>query len=388
LLRRAADYLRTHGSVPIDRFDRLPRVLFAGRVDDIKTVAMTLQTRVLGSGPAKMIAVYTEVPRARLVIQSGKADPVQRINVNPVSGFPLSDNPMEVAAIRLLDARGSGADQILLPPAVAEIETGPLDTPTKGWQPAHPDSRGVLKMPMPPASTPQSEQAVRFSPTGGIRYKDTAGYFAGTPTVTVQETFSEYAALLPRVQGASPDGTIGGQPLSDADWCAIRAQAEDASTSGLEYLRETYADIASGPLPDGGGTGDVIRRTASGPQSEDYRDVVVLSRPDASCASAMLHSYRSMAGYLSDGHFASALAWPDPAAAHAPSAVATLWESPAKHSYLVVAGVSGVAKLRVSGPVSASANGRWLVIPLPDKSGPVVPPPLVEAFDAAGHNLR
>ncbi|MFD0633260.1 hypothetical protein ACFQ9X_18450 [Catenulispora yoronensis] len=45
-----------------------------------------------------------------------------------------------------------------------------------------------------------------------------------------------------------------------------------------------------------------------------------------------------------------------------------------------------MARLKVVGPVAGQAEGRWLVIPLPQGYGPEAAElNSVEAFDAAGH---
>jgi len=335
-------------------------------------------------GPSTRIAVYVEGLRGRGFTPLGEADSDSRITVNPVS----FDEGVVVGGIRLVDPSVFQADPVLLPPGASNVETGPLDTPAAGWRPAHPDSRGVLEVPSPQESGQQYESAPNWVPSGGIRYGDSLERVTYGLPVAVQETFQGSAPLLPMVEPDYEDEHFRHQPLTDADWCAIRMEAETSSESQVEYDFETFADIAGGPLPDGGGTGSVITRAGRGPYA-DYTDAVVVSRPGGSCATATMSRGGAMTIDLSSGSGVGAdlPVWP-PANMSSPSLTAALvWTSPAKRSYLVVAAGNGVAKLRVSGPVSASVDGRWLVVPLPyvNSNGDLPEPPLVEAFDAAGH---
>ena len=64
------------------------------------------------------------------------------------------------------------------------------------------------------------------------------------------------------------------------------------------------------------------------------------------------------------------------------------WTSPAKRTYLIVAGSDKVSRLRVTGPVPAQADGRWLVVPMPDTydGTPQAEQASVEALDSDGHH--
>ncbi|MEY9909861.1 hypothetical protein ABIA35_006104 [Catenulispora sp. MAP12-49] len=243
-------------------------------------------------------------------------DATSRIMVNPV---PASD-PAGPGAIRLLDFPAFNADPILLPPTVSDVQTGPLDTPSEGWQPARPDARGVLEVPVPTVSLQQEASSPTWSPSGFDR----------------------------------------------------------------GYSVENLSDIADGPLPDGAGTGYVMARHAVGAQQEPFDDVAVVAESGSSCATALFQPGLSMTDYAITGG-PSGLNTGRSFVSTVTDAV--MWTSPANHSYLIVAAAPGVAELRLSGPVSASADGRWLVAPLPylTRNGQLTEPPLVEAFDAAGH---
>jgi hypothetical protein len=371
LLRRAAARWRDSGLPSDDR----PQVIFAGRVHDVPVVVMTVGE--LPDSDAEGVAVYAEHLGGKMLFHPiDVADATSRIMVNPV---PASD-PAGPGAIRLLDSTAFNADPILLPPTVSDVQTGPLDTPSEGWQPARPDARGVLEVPVPTVSLQQEASSPSWSPSQGIRFAASNDHVIIAPAVTVPETFKDAAPVLPVIGSDYSDH----QALSAADWCAARKQAEIYSGLDRGYSVENLSDIADGPLPDGAGTGYVIARHAVGAQHEPFDDVAVLAESGSSCATALFQPGLSMTDYAITGG-PSGLNTGRSFASTVTDAV--MWTSPANHSYLIVAAAPGVAKLRLSGPVSASADGRWLVAPLPSltRNGQLTEPPLVEAFDAAGH---
>jgi hypothetical protein len=278
--------------------------------------------------------------------------------------------------IRLVDIDVFHTDPILLPPGASEVETGPLDTPSVGWTPAHPDARGVIEVPVPQVTEQQNQSTPYWSPSGGIRFKDSNDAMGFGSSATVAETFYDSSPVLPVVQTGG-----SGQPLSQPDWCALRKQAEQYNPSGVAYSEEQLRDVASGPLPDGGGTGYVMERYYTGPQREPLRDAAVLAQPKPGCASATFQGGQDITSYADYGPSESITSFV------LGTADAVVWTSPAKNTYLIVAtDAPGAAKLRVSGPVSASTNGKWLVVPVTDViNNQLAELPLVEAFDAAGH---
>ncbi len=366
LLRRAADDWRADGLPSGTR----PHVIFAGRVHDVTVVAMAVDQ--LPSDESSSLAVYAE----------GLSD---KQPDNPYFGNThIMVNPLRVeaagpGAIRLLDPRLFQADPILLPPGASDVETGPLDTPATGWQPAHPDARGVLEIPLPQLTLQQrASEPSDWSPSAGIRFKESDHSAVDIPSVTVPETLYSSAPLLPVLGSDYMDD----QNLSNADWCAFQEQAElNRDLNDIGYLSEYSSDMASGPLPDGGGTGYVISRGGVGPQWGPFSDAALLAEPGPSCATATLWPGQDMANYARSEASSPTRTFVTPATA------AMVWISPAKRPYLVVAAKPGVAKLRVSGPATASADGRWLVAPLPYVTQQDEPAeqPLVEAYDAAGH---
>jgi hypothetical protein len=141
--------------------------------------------------------------------------------------------------------------------------------------------------------------------------------------------------------------------------------------------------VASGPLPDGGGTGTLITQEGYGPQQNYFSTPELLSQTSSSCDKATLAETGNRYDYANDGV-------PDESGRSFVSQVtsAMVWTSPQNKHYLVVAAAPGVAKLRVSGPATGSADGRWLVVPLPYVTSNLGVPseaPLIEAFDAVGH---
>jgi len=372
LLRRAAGRWRDRG-LPADE---RPQVIFAGRVHEARVVVMVAPDTSTGSSDD--VAVYAENIGGRTALRHMADEDGWRLLRNPV----VASDPAGPGAIRLLDSSAFGVDPILLPPTVAHVETGPLDTPSAGWQPVRPDARGVLLLPVPPVSLRQeASEPAGWSPSEGIRFSESNDHVVIAPSVTVQESFGGTAPVLPVIGSDYRDD----QSLTAADWCVSRQQAEaSAENFATGYSVVNLSDMASGPLPDGAGTGYVIARHAVGPQRVPFDDVTVLAEPESSCATALFQPGQNMADYAVEGgpvgsgfgrSFVSALT------------DAVLWTSPERHTYLVVAAAPGVAKLRVSGPVSASADGRWLVVPLPflSKYGQLPEQPLVEAYDAAGH---
>lgn len=365
LLRRAADAWRARGLPSGKR----PRVLFAGRVHDVEVVVLTNDDP---NGSDFEAAVYAEGLRDKELNTPTPGD--TRLLVNP---YP--DDPAGPGAIRLMDSPAFQADPILLPPTASDVETGPLDTPSAGWHPAHPDARGVIEVPEPPR-TPQQQQdfAQGWSPSGGIRFKESNKNVVMASPVTVPEAFADAAPLLPVIAS----DYLGHQALSGADWCAARKQAESSEHFfDVGFSLESFSDKAGGPMPDGGGTGYLISRQGTGPGHGPFTGLAVLTQSGPSCDSAVFEPDKDLTASVVDG--------PAPSDRSFVSAVtaAMVWTSPAQRTYLVVAAAAGVAKLRVSGPVTASTDGRWLVVPLPyvNTNGAPSEAPLVEAYDAAGH---
>ncbi|MBS2536083.1 hypothetical protein KGQ20_25295 [Catenulispora sp. NF23] len=365
LLRRAADGWRARGLPSGTQ----PHVIFAGRVQDVTVVAMVVDQM---PSDASSLAVYAEGLRDKQLGEPHFGD--TRVMVNP-----LPPDPAGPGAIRLLDSRVFQTDPILLPPGASDVETGPLDTPSTGWLPAHPDARGVLEVPLPQQTAQQRvSEPSDWSPSAGIRFKESDHSAVDIPSVTVPDTLYSPAPLLPVLGSDYMDH----QDLSNADWCAFREQAElNGDLDDIGYLSEYASDMASGPLPDGGGTGYVISRGGVGPQWGPFSDAALLAESGASCATATLWPGQDMANYARSEASSPTRTFVTQATA------AMVWISPAKRPYLVVAAKPGVAKLRVSGPATASADGRWLVAPLPYVTQQDEPAeqPLVEAYDAAGH---
>jgi hypothetical protein len=377
LLRRAAGTWRAKG-LPANVSEESgtksgPRVLFAGHVRDIRVVVMFAIDA--SSSDSGSIAVYTENLGAEKDRFRTEAD--SQVLVNRT----FESDPAGPGAIRLLDPDVYQIDPLLLPPTVADVETGPLDTPTAGWQSAHPDSQGVMDIPVP-QETVQQATDTHWSPSEGVRFTETNQNVVMAAHATVPEAFRDTSVLLPVLASDYLDR----QALTSADWCAIRQDAEVAPDSfgyHAGYTVESYSDVASGPLPDGGGTGTLITQEAYGPQQQYFSTPELLSQPSPSCDKAAVSETGNRFGYAGDGV-------PDESGRSfvSPVTSAMVWTSSLNQHYLVVAAAPGVAKLRVSGPATGSADGRWLVVPLPYVTSNLGVPseaPLIEAFDAVGH---
>ncbi|NUP53137.1 MAG: hypothetical protein HOW97_38320, partial [Catenulispora sp.] len=376
LLRRAAQAWH-HARADELALGHGPTVLFAGRVRDITAVVMDDRGAPVAAD-GERIAVYVEGADGR--ISSGPDNVDTRITVN----LAASD-PVFAGGIRLFEADPFRTDPVLLPPGASDVRVGALDAPVTSWQPIQPDARGVIEVPVPQYT---AQQAVRpnWSPSGGIRYQARKYLItAGDGPVTLAETFSGHAPLLPVIK--TPDFSFPGGPLSAADMCVARKQAEYTPRSPTAPEWVTLVDVATGPLP-GGATGYVIRRSVRAAElTMDYTSTQLLAMSGGSCADAYFTSPEGVAWFSDGSSFPSDADFTDNTALTSPSVAAVFWETPDKHTYLVVAGGPKVARLKVSGPVPGQADGRWLVIPMPQ--GYYGPPAAelnsVEGLDAAGH---
>lgn len=149
------------------------------------------------------------------------------------------------------------------------------------------------------------------------------------------------------------------------------------------------SDLASGPLPDGGGTGYLMIRKAQGQGNVQFEDATLMVFPDKSCASATFQPGLNLLsfGYSGAVERDPAFSSSPPSQVGDPRTAAVFWTSPARRTYLVVAASDKVSRLRVTGPVPAQADGRWLVAPMPATldGTPQAEQASVEAFDSGGH---
>lgn len=211
-----------------------------------------------------------------------------------------------------------------------------MDTPSVGWHPAHPDARGVIEVPEPPRTLQrQQDFAQGWSPSGGIRFKESNKNVVMASSVTVPEAFADAAPLLPVIAS----DYLGHQALSGADWCAARRQAESSEHFfDVGFSLESFSDVAGGPMPDGGGTGYLIRRQGTGPGHGPFTGVALLAQSGPSCDSAVFDPDSDLTASVVDG--------PAPSNRSFVSAVtaAMIWVSPANHTYLVVAAAPGLTE--------------------------------------------
>jgi hypothetical protein len=364
LLRSAADAWRSEGYPgPVSR----PQVLFAGAVDHVDVVVMV-------SGDE--IAVYQDGPRY-----------AKHIWTSPFSQISY------VSGIRLLTQYSQAMKDgdrliapVLLPPGATSAETGSMTGPASGWQPVPVDARGVAAVPMPQLTNDQRAQFETNgrSVAGGLRFTlpNILGHSDNNP-ITLADAYSSDEVILPDIE-PSYDETQAGTPLSAADWC-VAQQAAEHSNLGASYNGEELSDTASGPLPDGGGSGTLLDQTiiAGGFGSEfpvDGRmtDLNLVAASNGGC------TVTQPPGTTDPATFALSRNPTWPAGSYELSE-AVLWTSPAKKSYLVVGATAKAAGIRVSGTATGSVNGRWLVIPVPDTFNPGLMGLIVETVDGAGN---
>ncbi|WP_344671117.1 hypothetical protein [Catenulispora yoronensis] len=368
-----------------------PAVLFAGRVRGITVVVMDDHGIPWTGYEGMDVAVYLEGVKGKNLGLPFPFDADHLVTVNSGGGDPAA-----AGGIRLFGSGVFGVDPILLPPGASEVRTGPLDGAAASWAPARPDARGVLEVPVPRAD-PQHADTGQWSPSGGIRYTLPDGFVTLTDggPVTVQETFYDRAPLLPIIKSLRQSGSAGvsgggaalsAGELSAGDWCAARKQAEFRTEGDSQAEWIELADVATGPLP-GGGVGYLIRRTVRAwDTGQDYTDSALLAMPDGTCASADMPAAGAVSAFVDRRRYSADADLSDNAFMTVPAVAAAVWDAPDHQSYLVVAGGPQVARLKVVGPVAGQAEGRWLVIPLPQGYGPEAAElNSVEAFDAAGH---
>lgn len=365
LLRSAADAWREEGYPgPLGR----PQVLFAGTVDHVDVVAMV-------SGGE--VAVYHGGPRYSKHVWTGSVSEISYVaGIRLLTQYSQADRKDSTAVV-----------PVLLPPGVTSAQTGDMTAPPSGWQPVPVDARGVAMVPMPHLTNEQLGQyySTGRKLAGGLRFTlpNILGHSNNNP-ITLADAYSGNTAILPSID-PSYDGTEAGTPLSAADWCVAQRTAEQAHLGG-SYDTEEFSDTASGPLPDGGGTGTVLDETVTAggfgsqfPVDGRLRDLrlVTMSSP-GDCAITQPPSTTDPGMFALDRTTSTVPGFFE-------DSEALLWTSPAKKTYLVVAATTKAAGIRVSGTATASVTGHWLVIPVPATFDPGLMGLVVQTVDAAGH---